>query len=408
LPRISYRKPLDQPLGNSRIFDWIIGSLGGGRFRSFRFVSAFAKEGPMLRLIPYLKRFRVDGGFAEAVIGVDHQGTSLQALTLALAELDRVFIWHHPNPFTTFHPKLYIFHGEDLGQIYIGSNNMTVGGLETNCEAGVQLSYDLPGEAVEWAGAIELWSELVAHSNSVRLDLSVLARLVEEDRLLDESIIVSWLGPRGARTVTARTARPLFPYCSTVPPTARPKPQAAVPRRTAKRTAAQATAAVAATAAPGIPRALVIQIVPHHNGEVFLSKRAINQYPLFFGFPFQGQTVPKTVGNQAYPQRTPDPVTDWKVYDRQGRVLRSLEDFRLNTVYYELKGEIRITIPPDVARQIPHRSILVVTRGTPDSGLDYQCEVFPPNSVQYQSLRQVCTETMPSGGSGTPRKFGWL
>ena len=129
---------------------------------------------------------------------------------------------------------------------------------------------------------------------------------------------------------------------------------------------------------------------------------------MFFGFPFQGQTVPKTVGNQAYPQRTPDPVTDWKVYDRQGRVLRSLEDFRLNTVYYELKGEIRITIPPDVARQIPHRSILVVTRGTPDSGLDYQCEVFPPNSVQYQSLRQVCTETMPSGGSGTPRKFGWL
>lgn len=383
-------------------------SLGGGRFRTFRFVSAFAKEGPVLRLAPHLKQFRATGGTAEAVIGVDHQGTSLQALRLALAELDRVFIWHHPSPFTTFHPKLYIFDGDEQGDLYLGSNNMTVGGLETNCEAGVLLSYDLPAEAAQWAIAMEWWAELLAHPNSLRLDLSVLSWLVEQDMLLDESLIVSRVATGGARNVAAETARPLFPYSATVPPTARPNRRLTGPRRAPRRTATQITAAAAAAAAPGLPTALAIQIVPHHNGEVFLSKRAIDQYPVFFGYPFTGRTVPKSAGNNPYPQRNPDPVTDWRVYDRQGRVLRSLDKFRLNTVYYELKGEIRITIPPDVARQIPERSILVMTRAIPNSGLDYQCEVFPPNSAQYQSLHAACTETMPAGGSGTPRKFGWL
>ena len=332
----------------------------------------------------------------------------MQALKLALAELDRVLIWHHPSPFTTFHPKLYIFDGEALGEVYFGSNNLTVGGLETNCEAGVLLSYDLPVEAVGWARATESWTELIGHPNSVRLDLQVLAQLVEQDKLQDETLPSIRLGPGGGRAVIARAAGLLFPYSPTVPPSVRPKPQAARPRRSSRRTAVQVAAAVAATVAPGLPTALVIQIVPHHNGEVFLSKRAVNEYPVFFGFPFTGRTVPKTPGNKPYPQRSPDPVTEWKIYDRQGRVFRSLEDFRLNTVFYKLKGEIRITIPPDVARQIQARSILVMKRPSAPSALDYQCEVFPPDSAQYRSLLPACNETMPAGGSGTPRKFGWL
>jgi hypothetical protein len=359
----------------------------------------------MLRLTPHLKHFRARGGNAEAIIGVDHSGTSQQALKIALAEFDRAYIWHHPNPFTTFHPKIYIFEGDGIGEIYLGSSNMTVGGLETNCEAGVQISYDLPAESVLWEGAVESWLQLVAHANTLRLDLSVLARLVEQDMLLDEGATISRVSVRGAGTTGTQ---PLFPYTATVPPTARPKPQAGVPRRAAIRTPTQVTAAVAATSAPGLPSALVIQIVPHHNGEVFLSKRAINQNPVFFGYPFTGQTVPKRAGNKPYPQRSPDPVTDWKIYDRHGRVVRSLDKFRLNTVYYKLKGEIRITIPPEVARQIPERSILVMTRLASDSGLDYQCEVFPPDAAQYESLAPACTEIMPTGGSGTPRKFGWL
>jgi PLD-like domain len=406
LPRVRFQKPLDQPLGNHRTLDWMVGCLGNGQFRRLRLISAFAKEGPIIRLAPHLKQFRARGGTAEAILGIDQQGTSLQALTLGLAELDRVYIWHHPSPFTTFHPKLYLFDGNSLGEMYIGSNNLTVGGLETNCEAGVLISYDLPAEAPGWAKAEELWSELPNHQNIVRLDLALLAQLREQNKLFDETVATGRIGHGGARSATGGAAREIFPFSAVVPPSVRPKvATAAHGRAPRKRGVRPASAAVTA---PGIPSALVIQIVPHHNGEVFLSKRAINQYPSFFGFPFTGQTIPKTAGNKPYPQRTPDPLTTWKIHDRRGKVVRSLEEYPLNTVFYELKGEIRVTIPPDVARQIPERSILVMARPSADSGLDYQCDVFPPNSDQYRTLLPACNETMPAGGPGKPRKFGWL
>lgn len=324
---------------------------------------------------------------------------------MALAELDRVHIWHHPSPFTTFHPKFYIFQGDTLAEIYIGSNNLTVGGLETNCEAGVRISYDLPAEATEWAVALSLWSELLNHPNTVRLDLKLLGQLSEQKKLLDETIMSSQPGGTG-RTSSQTTTR-LFPYSRIIPPSVRPR-HAAPSRRAPRRSGARTESVSAAVLHPSLPAALVIQIVPHHNGEVFLSKLAVNQSPLFFGFPFTGLTIPKKSGNPPYPQRTPDPVTNWRVYDKHDRLIESLESYPLNTVFYERKGEIRITIPPEVAREIPPRSILLMTRPSQNAGLDYECEVFPPNSPQYRALRAACAETMPGGGSVTPRRFGWL
>jgi hypothetical protein len=342
----------------------------------------------------------------EAVIGIDQQGTSLQALTLALEELDRVYIWHHPSPFTTFHSKLYIFDGDRRGEIYVGSNNLTVGGLETNCESGVLVSYELPGEADDWASAQQLWSALPGHQNSVRLDLRLLAQLREQNKLFDETAPTSRSGQGSGRTSTGGATREIFPFSAIVPPSVRPKSPTTGRRGSpSRRTPRPAASAVVAQ---GIPSALVIQVVPHHNGEVFLSKLAINQHPTFFGYPFTGRTVPKRAGNKPYPQRSPDPLTSWRVHDRRGHVVRSLEAYPLNTVFYELKGEIRITIPPDVARQIPKRSILVMARPSTSSGLDYQCDVFSPGSAQYRSLLPACIETMPAGGSGRPRRFGWL
>jgi len=407
LPRLIYQKPLDQPFGTERLADWIIASLADGRFDRFRLVSAFAKEGPLARIVSKINRFRERGATIEAIFGIDQLGTSVQALTLALAEFDRVYVWHHPSPFTTFHPKFYMFQGEDLAEVYIGSNNLTVGGLESNCEAGVRISYGLPVEAAEWELALACWSELIAHPNTIRLDLKALATLQEQKKLLDESVSTTGLLRGDIGGVGTQRPVSLFPYSRITPPTPRPR-RIEIPSEKVRARATAPAAGVAAAVLQNVPKALVIQIVPHHNGEVFLSKLAVNQQPLFFGFPFTGQTIPKKSGNRPYPQRTPDPVTNWFVYDRQDRLVKSLESIALNTVYYELKGEIRITIPPELGRQIPRRSILVMTRVSPESRLDYQCEVFPPRSPQYRSLYPACTEKMPAGDSGPPRKFGWL
>jgi hypothetical protein len=152
----------------------------------------------------------------------------------------------------------------------------------------------------------------------------------------------------------------------------------------------------------------VIEIVPHANGEIFLSKLAISDHPDFFGFPFSGATVPKKAGNPSYPKRVPDPVADWTVFDASDRVRRRLTNFALNTVYYEKKHEIRITVLSVVAAQIPGGSVLHMTRAEPTSGLDYVCDVYPPGSPSFTLFRRICTTSMPSGGPGPGRRYGWV
>jgi hypothetical protein len=151
---------------------------------------------------------------------------------------------------------------------------------------------------------------------------------------------------------------------------------------------------------------LLIQIVPHDNGEVFLSRRAVVQYPAFFDFPFTGLAVPKK-NNPPYPQRVPDPITDWTVYDANGVAVLVLPAFNLNTIYYEAKKEIRITISPALKSAIPKFSIMQMTR-IDDGITDYSCDVFPPNSPQFQALLPACNQEMPSGGRPVARRFGWI
>ena len=155
-------------------------------------------------------------------------------------------------------------------------------------------------------------------------------------------------------------------------------------------------------------KALVIQIVPHRNGEVFLSKIAINQNPSFFGYPFTGATTPKKPTNPSYPQREPDPVVNITVFDSLGEALTQLRRFALNTVYYRTKAEIRITVPPGVVRNTPAYSILVIRQAPDEANHDYDMEIFPPGSSAFEEYLGVCNQSLPSGGKNQARRMGWL
>lgn len=400
ITQISYLSPLDQPFGRLRLTQWISEALRSGDFRSLRLIVAFAKESALARLQSEFDAFRLRGGTLEAVFGIDLQGTSRQALEFALAHFNATRIWHHPNVFNTFHPKVYLFEGPTAGTIVLGSNNLTVGGTETNCEGAIRVQYTLPTELKPWREAKRAWVELLAHPNTLELTRAVLANVDAQGLLLDESVIAS-RSKSGICKATG-TVEGLFPSTTLRPSSPSPRPRVVRRLRGTRRRRPSTTSVVA------LPEALVIQIVPHHNGEIFLSKSAINQHQAFFGYPFTGLTVPKVASNRPYPQRAPDPVTHWRIYDRRDAVVRTLPQYGLNTVFYQKKGEIRITVPPDVAHAIPPMSILQMVRTNPDSGLDYICDVYPPGSPQYRSLLAVCKEVMPSGGGKRRRKFGWL
>lgn len=149
-----------------------------------------------------------------------------------------------------------------------------------------------------------------------------------------------------------------------------------------------------------------MEVRPHDNGEVFLSYRAIADDPNFFGHPFSGWTTPRAKGAKPYPMATPDPVVDIVVYDVAGKVVQEKRSHPLNVVDYERKREIRITMPDRLQDSIPAMSVLIMTKD-PTSALDYLLEFHPPGSARASSLAPKLKATLPSGGAGIGRKYGW-
>src|SRR5690606_25559110 len=121
---------------------------------------------------------------AKLIVGIDQKGTSLQALELALDAFDEVAIAHTAGT-ATYHPKFSVLDGPAGGRLIIGSHNLTSGGLETNLEGGVQITYGTH-EAAEFKHAKDAWDRLRSAPFTRKLDAALLAELVAEGSVCDE------------------------------------------------------------------------------------------------------------------------------------------------------------------------------------------------------------------------------
>lgn len=183
-----------------------------------------------------------------------------------------------------------------------------------------------------------MWDQLLpAQCVATRpLDQALLDQLVAAGDVLDETAL------RKSQKKAAKANKSSKPKAGLQLKPPSPLPKGTTPAAAPIGQAAPA-ANVASTASAG---GLAIQIKPHHNGEIFLSKLAVNQNPAFFGFPFTGMTTPKTAGGTPYPQGLPDPVVNIQVYGAGRALLLNLPAYALNTVFYEPKSEIRVTASP--------------------------------------------------------------
>ncbi|MFO0335238.1 MAG: phospholipase D family protein, partial [Pseudomonadota bacterium] len=130
-------KLIRQPSNTDRLGETLVRHLGEP-WKRFRAAVAFAKRSGTQHIAPALRAFVASGRQAELLVGVDHRGTSQEALEELLAAVSppsRVVICHNNLPFTTFHPKLYLFSSPTAAELLVGSGNFTEGGLFTNCEA---------------------------------------------------------------------------------------------------------------------------------------------------------------------------------------------------------------------------------------------------------------------------------
>lgn len=424
--------PIAQPTGQFRLLNWLIGNFESDDFNSFRCSVAFAKVKPLFKIHESLQKWNAAGKSTQVVFGIDHKGTSIQALQYSLQHFQHTYVLHADH--STFHPKLYIFSGEDHAAVYYGSSNLTSGGLETNFEGGIILNLDLPGDFPLLEQAANALESLLPPSFPccVELTESLLQQISENDLLLDENLRKA---PRSTGAAAAATGRPAAVPNAVFAPY-RPKPPKAI-SRSALLAATMSAGIAGATPAPGgrrhaatvaastvsggpvaaitpaaIVDSLVMQVIPHYNGEILLSKMAINQNPDFFGFPFTGRTVPKKASNPTYPQRDPDPVVNVYVYDETGACVRSETRYHLNTVFYEKKAEIRITITPAFLSGLNYQGgpeyPLLVMSNSADEDCDYDLHFYAKGSTEYESYLSSCDQSLPSGGKAVPRKMGWL
>jgi HKD family nuclease len=419
---VSFLRPIDQFSGSRRLLQELIECLKSNDFDHLLISIAFAKHGPLLRLLPYIQEWKQTGKTIKAIFGVDLMGTSKQALEFALEYFDETYIIHSPSQ-STFHPKFYLFYGNEKASCFYGSHNLTVGGTEINFEGGTKIDFDRPDDEASFEEALSCWESLLPPDciMTIQLDRGFLNELIAKGYVSDETVPK----PRKARTVdTSADGSSAKEVSKSLFPRSFPKPQSPIPKRVAEGKTAVATPAkskivTVKTVRPKkialpIPEttsitseALVIQIVPHHNGEVFLSKLAVNQNPTFFAYPFTGKSVPKKTGkNKPYPQREPDPIVNIIVYDSKGNLALTKLGYNLNTVYYEPKSEIRITISSDVREAVNEYAILVMRQTEEDH--DYDMEIFNAGSNRYEEYLSVCNQTLPSGGAAQARKMGWL
>ena len=171
------------PIGNE-----LSASLVSGNYQNFRMAVAYAKNSGVGRLYNDITQFEGNGGTTEAIIGIDQSITSYQALVnLNVLTKSNLHI-HNDKGSITFHPKIYLLGNDNLEKIFIGSSNLTGGGLFSNFEANVGIDLDNSIDANDFRQSVEdYWQFLITDSNTKIADIAFIDELLLKGSISDES-----------------------------------------------------------------------------------------------------------------------------------------------------------------------------------------------------------------------------
>jgi len=115
-------------------------------------ISAFANARAIERLTENILSSKSRGAQISIVVGFDVNSTSAEALQ-SINSLDvNSMLIHNARRGHTFHPKIYLFEATDSkAELFVGSSNLTDGGLYTNYEASSQTTFNFPQDINEYA-----------------------------------------------------------------------------------------------------------------------------------------------------------------------------------------------------------------------------------------------------------------
>ncbi|MGI8882778.1 MAG: restriction endonuclease PLD domain-containing protein, partial [Pyrinomonadaceae bacterium] len=129
----------------------ILEKFSSKEFSKLWIVSAFANEKAVSYLEPSVLAMKNRGAEIRIVVGMDLKSTTSEALKKILELNVDSKVFHNATSGHTFHPKIYLFEAEDkAAEIFVGSNNLTAGGLSGNYEASIHIIFNFPDDEVEY------------------------------------------------------------------------------------------------------------------------------------------------------------------------------------------------------------------------------------------------------------------
>jgi len=119
---------------------YLIKYLKSSSFHSFVAISAFASQAAIVGLSDTIEEAKKAFKQLTIIVGIDQEGTSKETLEEILKlNVDSYIFYQTESPI--FHPKIYLFEGDNDVKIILGSNNLTGSGLFTNVEGAFLVEF---------------------------------------------------------------------------------------------------------------------------------------------------------------------------------------------------------------------------------------------------------------------------
>lgn len=198
--------------------------LADERYTSLRMVTAWVRVSALPGLDERMRAFRARGGRIELTSGLSQRAATRAGLAKSLALVDESWVVFDAEG-RTFHPKVHLARGEGVALLFIGSQNLTAGGLSSNAEAGVVLRLEHPDDPWHLADEVDAYLDRLHADAGIarRLDETLLERLEHDPIVALADRAGGAVGPHPLFDAFGGDVRPLPK--GAVPPASR------VPRR---------------------------------------------------------------------------------------------------------------------------------------------------------------------------------
>jgi len=327
-------------------------------YQNFKMAVAYAKNSGVGRLYEDLMRFSSNGGITKAIIGIDQNITSYQALVnLSTFTGSNLYI-HHDKGQTSFHPKVYLFGNSDIEKVFIGSSNLTGGGFYINLEANVGLELDSSPTAIDFRNQItNYWNSLIADPNTKRADISFIDKMLEFGTVVDEN--------------QRKPFKELISKISKIPFSAR------------KQTTLPPMSPDISTTSLTLSQSFAMQLSGFDVSSksldpvVLIPIRALQQLPTFWNWPYM-----YTLSGSGYPE----------LYTHATVVFngRTIPNFSIRIYYYDVKREFRLQCEP-IKRSGNQGDILLINKDS-QKPFEFKIELIRRGSPRHNTLLPMLSQ----------------